>query len=308
MKSRREGGTGNRMGGSRGCVPGFSNVRHGYQQKGGPVENGGFQIMKSVYVGNLPYATTEAELKELFEQHGKVFGAKIKTDRDTGRPLGYGFVLLDDEEAPNVMQAMDGYNYEGRSLKVNESREREQTDRPQRRFDRGGNGERSFRPRRDFNNDERPPRRFEYDGNGEQPRRRFDRGGNGERSFQPRRDFNNDERPPRRFEYDGNGERPRRRFDRDGNGERSFQPRRDFNNDERPPRRFDRDGNGERSFRPRGEFNNDFDGNMTERHHNYDDKRSHNKFRRDFERDDRPQRRRFNNSRNNFRDRDNDSY
>ena len=186
--------------------------------------------MKSVYVGNLPYATTEAELKELFEQHGKVFGAKIKTDRDTGRPLGYGFVLLDDEEAPNVMQAMDGYNYEGRSLKVNESREREQTDRPQRRFDRGGNGERSFRPRRDFNNDERPLRRF------------------------------------------------------------------------------DRDGNGERSFRPRGEFNNDFDGNMTERHHNYDDKRSHNKFRRDFERDDRPQRRRFNNSRNNFRDRDNDSY
>ena len=282
MKSRREGGTGNRMGGSRGCVPGFSNVRHGYQQKGGPVENGGFQIMKSVYVGNLPYATTEAELKELFEQHGKVFGAKIKTDRDTGRPLGYGFVLLDDEEAPNVMQAMDGYNYEGRSLKVNESREREQTDRPQRRFDRGGNGERSFRPRRDFNNDERPPRRFEYDGNGEQPRRRFDRGGNGERSFQPRRDFNNDERPPRRFEYDGNGERPRRRFDRDGIGDRSF--------------------------RPRGEFNNDFDGNMTERHHNYDDKRSHNKFRRDFERDDRPQRRRFNNSRNNFRDRDNDSY
>ena len=230
MKSRREGGTGNRMGGSRGCVPGFSNVRHGYQQKGGPVENGGFQIMKSVYVGNLPYATTEAELKELFEQHGKVFGAKIKTDRDTGRPLGYGFVLLDDEEAPNVMQAMDGYNYEGRSLKVNESREREQTDRPQRRFDRGGNGERSFRPRRDFNNDERPLRRF------------------------------------------------------------------------------DRDGNGVRSFRPRGEFNNDFDGNMTERHHNYDDKRSHNKFRRDFERDDRPQRRRFNNSRNNFRDRDNDSY
>ena len=269
MKSRREGDTGNRMGGSRGCVPGFSNVRHGYQQKGGPVENGGFQIMKSVYVGNLPYATTEAELKELFEQHGKVFGAKIKTDRDTGRPLGYGFVLLDDEEAPNVMQAMDGYNYEGRSLKVNESREREQTDRPQRRFDRGGNGERSFRPRRDFNNDERPPRRFDRD---------------------------------------GNGERPQRRFDRDGNGERSFQPRRDFNNDERPPRRFDRDGNGERSFRPRGEFNNDFDGNMTERHHNYDDKRSHNKFRRDFERDDRPQRRRFNNSRNNFRDRDNDSY
>ena len=143
------------MGGSRGCVPGFSNVRHGYQQKGGPVENGGFQIMKSVYVGNLPYATTEAELKELFEQHGKVFGAKIKTDRDTGSPLGYGFVLLDDEDAPIVMQAMDGYNYEGRSLKVNESREREQTDRPQRRFDRGGNGELNLRAPRYINNDDR---------------------------------------------------------------------------------------------------------------------------------------------------------
>ena len=139
--------------------------------------------MKSVYVGNLPYATTEAELKELFERHGKVFGAKIKTDRDTGRPLGYGFVLLDDEEAPNVMQAMDGYNYEGRSLKVNESREREQTARPQRRFDRDGNGERSFRPRREFNTDDRPPRRFDSDGNTE-------------RSFRPRREFNND--------FDGN--------------------------------------------------------------------------------------------------------
>lgn len=81
MKSRREGGTGNRMGGSRGCVPGFSKVRHGYQQKGGPVENGGFQIMKSVYVGNLPYATTEQNSNNCLNKHGKVFAAKIKTVR-----------------------------------------------------------------------------------------------------------------------------------------------------------------------------------------------------------------------------------
>ena len=83
--------------------------------------------MKSVYVGNLPYATTETELRELFERHGKVFGAQIKTDRDTGRPLGYGFVLLDEDEAPGIMQAMDGSIFCGRTLRVNESRERKKS-------------------------------------------------------------------------------------------------------------------------------------------------------------------------------------
>ena len=80
--------------------------------------------MKSVFVGNLPYAATEAELRELFERHGKVYDAKIKKDRETGRPLGYGFVLLDDEEAPRVMEALDGFCFGGRSLRVNESKER----------------------------------------------------------------------------------------------------------------------------------------------------------------------------------------
>ncbi len=260
---------------------------------GGPVENGGFQIMKSVYVGNLPYATTEAELRTLFEQHGKVFGAQIKTDRETGRPLGYGFVLLDDEEAPDVMQAMDGYNFEGRSLRVNESRERTQTNRN--RFDGGG---RSFRREREFNRDGKP----------ERTQRRFERDGEEERHFTYKRKFNNDfsygERQRKQFHYDEKRKQPPHRFRDNG------RPGRDFSNDpnweDRPSRRFNYDGNGERSFRPRYKFNHEYDGKMTERHRNYNDKRSGG-FRRDFDRDDRQWKPRFNKYGNNSGNHDNDS-
>ena len=115
--------------------------------------------MKSVYVGNLPYATTDNELKALFEPFGTVFSARIKTDRDNGRPLGYGFVQMDDEAAARAIEALNGKEHAGRNLRVNESRERTPGDRSPHR----GPGDRP--PRREFGGprpsrpDERPPRR-----------------------------------------------------------------------------------------------------------------------------------------------------
>ena len=67
---------------------------------------------------------TEDELRELFEQHGTVESAKVITDRDTGRSRGFGFVEMDDESATKAMQALDGHNFGGRDLRVNEARER----------------------------------------------------------------------------------------------------------------------------------------------------------------------------------------
>ena len=69
--------------------------------------NEGKGIMKSVYVGNLPYATTDNELKALFEPFGTVYGARVKTDRETGRPLGYGFIQMEDEEAAKAIETAE---------------------------------------------------------------------------------------------------------------------------------------------------------------------------------------------------------
>ena len=132
--------------------------------------------MKSVFVGNLPYAATEAELRELFERHGKVYDAKIKKDRETGRPLGYGFVLLDDEEAPRVMEALDGFCFGGRSLRVNESKERGRPPRVQ--GDR--KADREFR---------RPFSREDAAGEKDRPVRRFQEDSGERRPFRPKRPF-----------------------------------------------------------------------------------------------------------------------
>jgi RNA recognition motif-containing protein len=77
-----------------------------------------------LYVGNLPFSATEDEVNELFGQHGTVHSVALITDRETGRPRGFGFVEMDDNEAQAAMQALDGYDMAGRSLRVNEARER----------------------------------------------------------------------------------------------------------------------------------------------------------------------------------------
>jgi RNA recognition motif-containing protein len=81
-------------------------------------------LSKNIYVGNLPFSVTEDDVRELFERHGTVESVKVITDRDTGRAKGFGFVEMDEAGAAKAMQALDGQEYGGRDLKVNEARPR----------------------------------------------------------------------------------------------------------------------------------------------------------------------------------------
>ncbi len=88
--------------------------------------------MKQIYVGNLPYRSSEEEVRELFAQYGEVNSVKLITDRETGRPRGFGFVEMEDESAQEAIEALDGQEFDGRRLKVNEARPRE--NRPRREY------------------------------------------------------------------------------------------------------------------------------------------------------------------------------
>ncbi len=81
--------------------------------------------MKKLYVGNLPFGASEAELEQLFSQHGTVASVALITDRETGRPRGFGFVeMANDDEADNAIEALNGQEFGGRALTVNEARQR----------------------------------------------------------------------------------------------------------------------------------------------------------------------------------------
>ena len=80
--------------------------------------------MKKLYVGNLPFSATEDELREHFGAHGEVQSVALITDRETGRPRGFGFIEMDDEGAQKAISALDGQEYGGRALRVNEARDR----------------------------------------------------------------------------------------------------------------------------------------------------------------------------------------
>lgn len=82
------------------------------------------ELGKKLYVGNIPFSTTEDELRSLFEQHGSVESINVITDRETGRPRGFAFVEMDASAADAAMQALDGKDMGGRSLRVNEANER----------------------------------------------------------------------------------------------------------------------------------------------------------------------------------------
>jgi len=82
-------------------------------------------MAKKIYVGNLPWSTTSAELEQMFSAHGAVQSAEVIADRDTGRSRGFGFVEMETEEGMNqAIQALNGYDMGGRPLTVNEARER----------------------------------------------------------------------------------------------------------------------------------------------------------------------------------------
>ena len=84
---------------------------------------------KNIYVGNLPFTSTESDVHELFSQYGSVDTVRLVTDRDTGRPRGFGFVEMEEDGAVKAIEELDGKDFAGRNLRVNEARPRE---------DRGG--------------------------------------------------------------------------------------------------------------------------------------------------------------------------
>ena len=79
--------------------------------------------MKNLFVGNLPFNSTEDALRAHFAQFGEVQQVRIMTDRDTGKPRGFAFVqMTNDEEALKAIGALNGKEFEGRALTVNEAR------------------------------------------------------------------------------------------------------------------------------------------------------------------------------------------
>jgi len=95
--------------------------------------------MKNIFVGNLSYGTTEDAVRSLFESYGTVEKVSIITDRDTGRAKGFGFVEMSaNADADRAIAALNGKEFEGRTLNVNEARPK-----PERAF--AGNGGRRSR-------------------------------------------------------------------------------------------------------------------------------------------------------------------
>ncbi len=92
--------------------------------------------MKNLFVGNMSFDTTEGELRALFEPFGEITRVQVITDRDTGRPRGFAFVeMTNDEEATKAVAELDGKEVGGRALKVNEARPRPERSRS---FGEGG--------------------------------------------------------------------------------------------------------------------------------------------------------------------------
>jgi len=81
--------------------------------------------MKKLYLGNLPFSATEDEIREMLGAFGPVHSVALPTDRDTGRPRGFGFAEMDDDGAQKAIEGLDGTQFGGRSLRVNEARPRE---------------------------------------------------------------------------------------------------------------------------------------------------------------------------------------
>ena len=83
----------------------------------------------NIFVGNLPFSAEEDALRALFEQHGTVHSVRIITDRETGRSRGFGFVEMPGDAANSAIEALNGTDFHGRPLRVNEARPRDNTRR-----------------------------------------------------------------------------------------------------------------------------------------------------------------------------------
>ena len=80
--------------------------------------------MKKIYVGNLAWSATEAELRDLFSPYGTVHSVAVITDRDTGRSRGFGFIEMDEDGAKKAIAELDGRDLGGRDLRVNEAQQK----------------------------------------------------------------------------------------------------------------------------------------------------------------------------------------
>ena len=81
-------------------------------------------MAKKIYVGNLSFTSTEEEVRELFVQYGEVQSVAVITDRETGRSRGFAFVEMESDDADKAIEALNGQDFGGRSLRVNEAKER----------------------------------------------------------------------------------------------------------------------------------------------------------------------------------------
>ncbi len=96
----------------------------------------------TIYVGNISYDVTSDDLTEVFGEYGTVKRVSLPTDRETGRPRGFGFVEMEqDEQETAAIDALDGAEWMGRDMKVNKAKPRE---------NRGRNGSGSFQKERSF--------------------------------------------------------------------------------------------------------------------------------------------------------------
>ena len=83
--------------------------------------------MTKLYVGNLPFTATEDAVRNLFADHGAVEKISLINDRDTGRPRGFGFIEMSNADATRAMQALNGKDFDGRALKINEAQDKPRT-------------------------------------------------------------------------------------------------------------------------------------------------------------------------------------
>lgn len=97
-----------------------------------------------LFVGNLPWSVGDAELNDIFASHGDVQSARVISDRDTGRSRGFGFVEMETNDLNALLQATDGYEVDGRNLRVNQAE-----DKPSSGRGGGGGGRGGFGGRRD---------------------------------------------------------------------------------------------------------------------------------------------------------------
>ncbi|RRR70265.1 MAG: RNA-binding protein [Candidatus Viridilinea halotolerans] len=98
-----------------------------------------------LFVGNLPWSVGDAELNQIFADHGEVQSARVISDRDTGRSRGFGFVEMETNDIGALIQATDGYAIDGRNLRVNQAEDKPASGRS----GGGGGGRGGFGGRRD---------------------------------------------------------------------------------------------------------------------------------------------------------------